>query len=232
MIPNSIKLRCISIAFIITTLQLLYTFYKNHFVFAYGLDDAYIHLAIAKHFAENGVWGVTQHAFTSATSSPIYTLLLAIIIKLIGNWVWIPFVLNIIIVAKLFYVSTDFLYKAKNRWIGDVFTLILTLITPIPFLIVSGMEHNLHILVIVLLLRAVERENRLHILLFSLLSVAVRYESMFLVAGLAAMYVYTEQKIKLPLLMLLCGFIPVCIWGFISIKFPKSFAHEKYLAQL
>lgn len=236
MIPNIIKLRCISIALIISLLQLLYTFYKNHFVFAYGLDDTYIHLAIAKHFAEDGVWGVTQYGFTSATSSPIYTFLLAVIIKIIGDRVWIPLILNIIAVISVFYISADYLYKSK-RIIGDIFTLILTLITPIPFLIIAGMEHIFHILAVILLLRAVERENITHILLFSVLSVAIRYESMFLVAGLAFMYFYTEKKIKLPALMLIGGFIPVCIWGFISVRngaffFPNPLLMKSTLPSL
>ena len=187
------KFRCLTIVFLITTFQLLYTFYKNNFIFAYGLDDTYIHLAIAKHFAENGVWGVTKYAFTSATSSPIYTLSLAAIIKIIGNKVWIPLVLNIIVVANIFYVSSDYLYREKKPFMGDLYTLILTLITPMPFLIVAGMEHTLHILAVILLLRAVEKENTLHILFFSLLSVAIRYESMFLVAGLAFMYIYQRR---------------------------------------
>src|SRR2546426_9784746 len=43
----------------------------------YTLDDAYIHMAIAKHFARDGVWGVTPYAFGSSTSSPLWTALVA-----------------------------------------------------------------------------------------------------------------------------------------------------------
>src|SRR5438132_223114 len=45
--------------------------------FTYPLDDAYIHLAVAKNLAAHGVWGVTQHGFTFANSSLAWPLLLA-----------------------------------------------------------------------------------------------------------------------------------------------------------
>ena len=34
----------------------------------YALDDAYIHLAIAKNLSQHGVWGVSQYGFSSASS--------------------------------------------------------------------------------------------------------------------------------------------------------------------
>jgi hypothetical protein len=49
----------------------------NHCHFIYGLDDAYIHMSIAKNFALYVVWGVTKYAFTS--SSLLWNLLLSFI---------------------------------------------------------------------------------------------------------------------------------------------------------
>src|SRR6266851_2122500 len=40
----------------------------------YPLDDAYIHMAIAKNLAQHGVWGVTSHEFTSCSSSPLWII--------------------------------------------------------------------------------------------------------------------------------------------------------------
>src|SRR6266700_705744 len=56
----------------------------------YSLDDPYIHMAMARSFAEHGVWGITPHGFTSSTSSPIWTLIIAVAFRFFGVHDWIP----------------------------------------------------------------------------------------------------------------------------------------------
>ena len=46
--------------------------------FVYTLDDAYIHLTIGRTLAEHGVWGVSPREYSSASSSPLWTILLAL----------------------------------------------------------------------------------------------------------------------------------------------------------
>lgn len=49
---------------------------QGHLV--YALDDTYIHMTIAKNFAQHGVWGVTKYSFSSESSSLLWTSLLVI----------------------------------------------------------------------------------------------------------------------------------------------------------
>lgn len=47
---------------------------------AYPLDDTYIHLAVAQTLAEHGTWGIRPGEFQSASSSPLWTLLLTFVV--------------------------------------------------------------------------------------------------------------------------------------------------------
>ncbi len=84
------------ILWLTTVLLLVISLGLNNGHFAYGLDDAYIHMSIAKNFALHGVWGLTPYGFTSSSSSLLWTLLLSFIFYIIGVNVLVPFMLNII----------------------------------------------------------------------------------------------------------------------------------------
>ena len=51
----------------------------------YSLDDAYIHMAVAKNLARSGVWGCTPFHFSSSSSSLLWTLILGIANRLAGE---------------------------------------------------------------------------------------------------------------------------------------------------
>jgi len=58
---------------------LLYiSIYQNGNHMVYSLDDAYIHMAMAKNLAIDGIWGVSKYEFASSSSSILWTALLAL----------------------------------------------------------------------------------------------------------------------------------------------------------
>ena len=69
----SVVILCVTTG-VISTLLILRE--NGHLV--YALDDPYIQMAMAKNFALHGVWGITRFGFTSASSSPLWTLLIAV----------------------------------------------------------------------------------------------------------------------------------------------------------
>src|SRR4051812_38397661 len=60
----------------------------------YALDDAYIHMAIAKNLALHGVWGVRADSFAAASSSPLWTALLGAVFTTVGVRDAVPLCLN------------------------------------------------------------------------------------------------------------------------------------------
>jgi len=78
-------------------LLLILSVRQNQGHLVYALDDPYIHMAIAKNFAQHGVWGVTRYEFSSSSSSLLWTVLLSAIYLIFGTNEIAPLVLNVIV---------------------------------------------------------------------------------------------------------------------------------------
>jgi hypothetical protein len=155
----------------------------------YALDDAYIHMAVARSLAEHGVWGVTRYAFTACTSSLVWPLLLAAADVLVGVRDATPLVLNLVAAAAALVLADRLL--AGIPVAARVAALVaVVLLTPLPTLVIAGMEHTLHIASVFWLLdrfRAAEegppsRAAAVTLGLAAALATAGRYESLFLLA--------------------------------------------------
>lgn len=114
----------------------------------YALDDAYIHMAIAKNLAEHGVWGVTRFGFSSSSSSILWPMLLALIYKIAGVSVLAPYVLNVVMTCLVVGLADAMLRGPIPSALGRLPAQVLLLLaTPFPPLLASGMEHTLQIFV-------------------------------------------------------------------------------------
>src|SRR5918993_125564 len=81
-------------AFLPLALILIYGLKETGGIFIYPVDDTYIHLKIARNFAEQGNWGINPGEFNSASSSILYTILLALLIKVFSSAVLLPLIIN------------------------------------------------------------------------------------------------------------------------------------------
>jgi hypothetical protein len=166
--------------------------------FTYALDDAYIHMAMAKNLVQTGVWGVSPDRFSSSSSSPVWTLLVAAGFALVGIRDAVPLALNLMAAVVLLWRFDDILAPALTASARLAGLLAVALLMPMPALVFGGQEHILHALLTLglsgLAAKELAREyptGRVSPLMIALAGVLplVRYEGLFLIAVLAALFV-------------------------------------------
>lgn len=180
--------------------------------FVYGLDDAYIHLRVAQNWAETGIMGVNPGEFASASSSPLYTILLTTIHIVAGKAItfWAPLGINILASLGLIAWLGIWLQKlGKGSFQIAVWLMVLLVGGILVPMTLTGMEHLLHAWFLVMSVAVVshmvshpgkgENGYRIMFVLLPLLG-GIRYEGLaacfILLAGLFLM----ERSWKLILL--------------------------------
>ncbi|MCS3867932.1 hypothetical protein J3D55_000848 [Chryseobacterium ginsenosidimutans] len=197
----------------------------GHYV--YLIDDAYIHLAMAKNFALHDVWGVTRYEFSSTSSSPLFTYLLSVLIKIFGNNDQISLYFNLILGVGIAYVLNQYflgIFKSvKNIVSAVLFTLFFSVL---HLQLLSGMEHIFHVFLFVLNIFCLSNfKNKTAVLGFYLsllLMGLVRFESMFYFVILAFVFMLIK-KWKEAFFTLAVGFVPVVIFCYFN------YQHDGYL---
>ncbi|GAB0157004.1 hypothetical protein CHRYSEOSP005_22730 [Chryseobacterium sp. Alg-005] len=202
---------------------------EGHYV--YLIDDAYIHLAMAKNFALYDVWGITKYEFSSTSSSPLFTYLLSILIKLFGNNDQLPLYCNSILGIGIIYILNryyaDFFKNTNNRVIAVLFTVFFAVL---HLQLLLGMEHVFHVFLLVVNIFCLSNlKNRAFVFGFYsslLLMGLIRFESMFYFVSLAFVLVLMK-KWKEAVAILLVGFIPIAIFCYVNYQhsgylFPNS----------
>lgn len=183
-----------------------FAFFLNDGNFVYALDDTYIHMSVAKHIAEFGIWGVTKYGLASASSSPLWTLILTGLYMLENGdaYLYVPIAVNMFF-ALLVLNQTD---SFTERYISDSFsvrlTVLLTLVVATPLFTLSmiGMEHTMQLYITLLLVfKVVDVRNRyttpdfVLLLAYAFFLAATRYDSFAVIAAVAAVaYPFLRTK--------------------------------------
>lgn len=193
--------------------------------FIYTLDDAYIHLAIAKNIFLHGIYGITQYGFNSSSSSIIWPIILSSIFYITGLNSSIPFILNIMF-ATIVIILVYYIFRSLNMSNLYILLILISLIilTPLTPLIFSGMEHLLQILLVIpfaylsaVILSKEDIENK-EIYLLVLLAIAltmVRYENFFLIIIVSLLF-FLRRKFVLSFSLFGLALFPIIIYGIIS----------------
>jgi len=218
---------------------------RNDGHFVYVLDDPYIHMAVAKNLAEHGVFGVTRHGFSAATSSIGWPLLLWPLYLLLGPNAVVPLVLNVGCATAVVCV-VYLLLREQEFPPGLNFLCLLAFFfcIPLPAIVFTGMEHTLHVLLAVMFLYLAARSlvedgsGRLRASLGSELQFSIfgsprttkllyyslpplitmtRYEGAFMVAVVCLLLALRRRLLQAAVLGTL-GALPVIVNGLISLS--------------
>ncbi len=212
----------------------IYTFLRSGGQWIY-IGDAAAHMVMARNFVDHGVWGLTPERFSSSSSSPLYTFLVALGFFLVRQeaWrLWIPLLFNFLGGALFLHLSIRLLHLASRPVWNSLLALALVFYVPLPLISLLGMEFTLAIATATLLLWTVLARHPAFRLILPLAPL-VRYEFLFLVLGLAAIrWIHREFREGLEILFL--GGLGVGMYGLISVVhggtfFPLTLTHRSNL---
>jgi hypothetical protein len=216
---------------IVAVLELL-RYYKQP-ALLYPLDDSYIHMALSHTLLTSGTWGMNPGDWAAASSSPLWTIILAAF-----AWVpspAVPLLLNILIgslfIAFLERLPPPWSVSGQGQASNRPLAWTVFYAAPLPLLAILGMEHLLHAFLVVLLAyyatRAISADadtkpaSPWTIAPFSALAMLCRYESLAPVALLTVMALgFGRWRIALALL---AGLIPTVALGLLWINHGGQF---------
>lgn len=206
-------------------------------IFMYPFDDTFIHLKIAGNLVK-GNWGINSYEFASASSSILYTLILALC-RVFSNSILVPFVINCLVGIIILLTLHSWLEKQLISYAGQtVIIFLVVLFSPLPLLIISGMEHTLQCLFSFLFIfhfsdwleetSLTKEKLPFKILFFAILVSTIRYEGLFLIA-IACVLLLLQKKLFSAVLLGFVSLLPVVIFGFISISKGNYFLPNSVL---
>jgi hypothetical protein len=197
---------------------------------AYVLDDAAIHLSIADNLAHDGTWGVVAGHFESASSSPLWTALVAAALLVAGPAAeWVPLVFNVAAGAAAVWVlaRTQTAIDPGRRRPADA-AAVVVLVVPVlflPGLAVVGMEHTLHVALVVATVAgvhrwALDRPGPRPAVTYAVVVLAAltRFETAFLAVGLAAALLAVDRRAHLRRAagVLTAAGAPIALFGIVN----------------
>ncbi len=202
------------------TVSLLVSFRVTGGQLVYPLDDTYIAMAIAKHFAAGGVWGVTPYEFASAASNPFYVLLLAAGYAIAGPLVWLPLALAITFGVVSLHLADQMLPRSSLVRLSGLFVLVI--LTPLAAMAQTGMEHTLHIALTLafawhLSIVIEKRKMDWWLVAIAPLLAITRFEGLFFVA-FGALLMALRRLVVPALLVVVAAALPVVAYC----RYPKA----------
>ena len=192
----------------------------------YPIDDAYGHLAVAKNLVRHGVWTYSApNGFDSGISSLAWPLLLAASFLLTGVNAYATLVLNALSALGLLWYAAGMLRRAGTPagW-ACAGLLAAVAFTPLPLLVLVGMEHCFHALVSLVFLDLAgrsladgeKRPPRWALPVAACALTMARYEGMFLV-GTAVFLLGCCRQWRQAVAVAVAAALPIVGFGLFSL---------------
>lgn len=196
----------------------------------YALDDAYIHMAVARTLATHGIWGCTPFHFSASSSSLLWTFGLGVAYAAFGVHDWTPLLLNVALAIGTLVVAHAWLARFGATALLRAAALVgIAVAFPLAGMVLMGMEHILHLLLtIAFAALAVEaltgpdespdrgRRRTLALCVLGALVGASRYEGFFLV-GLVCLVLLLRRQLLPALAIGFASLLPAAAFGAISV---------------
>lgn len=209
----------------------LYTFVLNDDHLIFTADDAYIHMATAKNFSQQFVWGVSSREFSSSTSSLLWPLLLSA-----GYWLTdlnqlTPLLLNIFLTLAAIFMIWLLLVKTYSDLPAYIIFFILLVVifaTPLPPLVLSGMETSLYVFITIFFVyisavvlsgdqKSLFGREAIVLFLSAFLLTLTRFDGIFISSIVLFLFLLRRRWLYFSTLFFSI-FLPVVIYGVISIE--------------
>jgi hypothetical protein len=211
----------------------------THGIIAYPLDDAFIHMTMAKNIVVNHIWGITRFGFESASSSPFYTTLLAGLFLIFGVHTAIPLLLNVLAGILILVFMQRWLTRQGVSPLSQLIILLLVnFLTPLPLLVISGMEHTFQLLFCFLFIfsfadtaeKATPAHTRLplSLYLYGALMVTTRYECLSIL-GLSCLLLLIRRRWWSAISLGAVSVIPIVAFGLYAMSKGSYFMPNSVL---
>lgn len=222
----------IALALGVAAAEWMYGMHLAGGAFVYPLDDAYIHLAIARSLAENGTWGFESGVPVFASSSPLWTLVLALFVKTVGFHEWLPLALSYVFSGGAVFLAFALWRRAGlDCRIAGTAGLVMVAVMPVTTLANLGMEHALHVFCLEWFVlcawsslqdEPLSGRFRAMLIVSSMLAVGARYESLFVITPVAVL-LFCRRRFRIGILLLVSEFVPVVSMGFYALANSRPF---------
>jgi hypothetical protein len=193
---------------------ILILFFCGYYYFR--LDDTYIFYKYAKNIAEGNGYVFNLGEKINATTSPLYTLVLAFIYLILKPFIGIDFTVvgNIISICSILWIFNS-IKKLLNNDIQFYFFAMIFLSMPL-LKFGFGMETFLNLALIIYAIYLYTKEKLFLSSIFIGLSVIARFDSALFAGVILLHYIYKERK--LPYYQIIIGFLLFVLPWFIFSK--------------